>query len=82
MFWRKRISSKLKDDVRYQNVLKMLNFGVPRQAVMNKMTCEGLDASLLDTPDAPLPSGDTAGGDVSDDDNSVASGSTADEFSD
>jgi len=75
-------SPKVKDDPRYQKFFKMLNFGVPRQAVMNKMTAEGLNASLLDTPDAPLPSGDTAGGDVSDDDNSVASGSTADEFSD
>jgi len=68
---------KVKDDPRYQKFFKMLNFGVPKQAVMNKMRAEGLDPELIDNPDAPV-----ADGGAGDDDESDGSGSTADEFSD
>ncbi|KAG5830361.1 hypothetical protein ANANG_G00309760 [Anguilla anguilla] len=42
-------------DSRYARYLKMVQVGVPVMAIKNKMVQEGLDPSLLDTPDAPVP---------------------------
>ncbi|KAK1168878.1 WASH complex subunit 3 [Acipenser oxyrinchus oxyrinchus] len=42
-------------DPRYARYLKMVQVGVPVMAIKNKMIAEGLDPSLLDTPDAPVP---------------------------
>eukprot|EP00294_Goniomonas_avonlea_P012048 CAMPEP_0114554008 /NCGR_PEP_ID=MMETSP0114-20121206/7977_1 /TAXON_ID=31324 /ORGANISM="Goniomonas sp, Strain m" /LENGTH=197 /DNA_ID=CAMNT_0001739019 /DNA_START=13 /DNA_END=606 /DNA_ORIENTATION=- len=47
--------NKVKDDPRYFKYFKMVKVGVPPPVVMQKMALEGLDASLLDTPDAPAP---------------------------
>uniref|UniRef100_UPI00358EB0B9 WASH complex subunit 3 isoform X2 n=1 Tax=Myxine glutinosa TaxID=7769 RepID=UPI00358EB0B9 len=44
-------------DARYARYLKMLQVGVPLMAIRNKMITEGLDPNLLQTPDAPVPSG-------------------------
>lgn len=44
-------------DPRYARYLKMVQVGVPVQAIRNKMTQENLDPNLLDTPDAPVPDG-------------------------
>ncbi|CAM6023309.1 unnamed protein product [Sphagnum balticum] len=44
---------KVKDDPRYARFFRMLQVGVPGAAVKIQMSAEGLDASLLDTPDAP-----------------------------
>lgn len=44
-------------DPRYARYLKMVQVGVPVMAIKNKMILEGLDPSLLDTPDAPVPDG-------------------------
>ncbi|XP_053271124.1 WASH complex subunit 3 [Pleuronectes platessa] len=44
-------------DPRYARYLKMVQVGVPVMAIRNKMVLEGLDSSLLDTPDAPVPDG-------------------------
>uniref|UniRef100_A0A3P9J853 WASH complex subunit 3 n=1 Tax=Oryzias latipes TaxID=8090 RepID=A0A3P9J853_ORYLA len=44
-------------DPRYARYLKMVQVGVPVMAIRNKMILEGLDPSLLDTPDAPVPDG-------------------------
>uniref|UniRef100_A0A1Y1KM04 WASH complex subunit CCDC53 n=1 Tax=Photinus pyralis TaxID=7054 RepID=A0A1Y1KM04_PHOPY len=43
---------KAADDPRYQKFFKMLQFGVPLQAVKNKMAVEGFDPDLLDNPNA------------------------------
>lgn len=42
-------------DPRYARYLKMVQVGVPVMAIKNKMILEGLDPSLLDSPDAPVP---------------------------
>ncbi|XP_028811051.1 WASH complex subunit 3 [Denticeps clupeoides] len=44
-------------DPRYARYLKMVQVGVPVMAIKNKMVLEGLDPSLLDTPNAPVPDG-------------------------
>ncbi|XP_008299210.1 WASH complex subunit 3 [Stegastes partitus] len=44
-------------DPRYARYLKMVQVGVPLMAIRNKMVMDGLDPSLLDTPDAPVPDG-------------------------
>ncbi|XP_068611467.1 WASH complex subunit 3 [Brachionichthys hirsutus] len=46
-------------DARYARYLKMVQVGVPVMAIRNKMVLEGLDPNLLDTPDAPVPDGET-----------------------
>ncbi|KAH3738664.1 WASH complex subunit 3-like [Dreissena polymorpha] len=46
-------------DPRYQKFFKMLQFGVPVPAIKTKMSVEGLNPDLLDTPDAPAPAGGT-----------------------
>ncbi|XP_023345080.1 WASH complex subunit 3 [Eurytemora carolleeae] len=43
--------TKACDHPRYQKYFKMLKLGVPLQATKNKMALEGLDGSVLDTPD-------------------------------
>ncbi|KAI1888130.1 hypothetical protein AGOR_G00181870 [Albula goreensis] len=42
-------------DPRYTRYLKMVQVGVPAMAIKNKMILEGLDPTLLDTPNAPVP---------------------------
>ncbi|KAF5901651.1 WASH complex subunit CCDC53 [Clarias magur] len=42
-------------DPRYARYLKMVQVGVPVMAIKNKMILDGLDPSLLDSPDAPVP---------------------------
>lgn len=51
---------KVKDDPRYGRFSKLLNMGVPLQAVKNKMAVEapGLNADLMDDPEQPMPPGD------------------------
>ncbi|KAK7886112.1 hypothetical protein WMY93_025733 [Mugilogobius chulae] len=53
-------------DPQYARYLKMYQVGVPLMAIKNKMILEGLDPSLLETPDAPLPGG--ASGSIEDQD--------------
>ncbi|TRZ03861.1 hypothetical protein DNTS_000494 [Danionella cerebrum] len=48
-------------DPRYARYLKMVQVGVPVMAIKNKMMMEGLDPSLLDTPDAAVPDVDRRG---------------------
>uniref|UniRef100_H2YXJ2 WASH complex subunit 3 n=1 Tax=Ciona savignyi TaxID=51511 RepID=H2YXJ2_CIOSA len=69
--------TKVKDDPRYAKYLKMVNVGVPKAAIGNKMKLEGLDPSLLDTPDAPAPDAPPQ-----QDDSSEEEFSSDDEFSD
>lgn len=47
----------VKNDPRIAKFFKMQRFGVPEPSVRMKMQQEGLDASLLDMPDAPSPLG-------------------------
>jgi len=65
------------NDPRYTKYFKMLKMGVPAQGVKVKMAAEGLNPDLLDTPDAPAPSG----GEISDDSDGGSS-SDASSFSD
>ena len=37
----------------YAGYFKMVDMGIPVQAVKHKMTMEGLDPSIMDNPDAP-----------------------------
>jgi hypothetical protein len=48
---------KIKDDPMYKPYFKMINMGIPRPQVEHKMNLEGVDPSILDTPDAPSPNG-------------------------
>ncbi|KAK3096490.1 hypothetical protein FSP39_000680 [Pinctada imbricata] len=48
-------SNPVSKDPRYAKYFKMVQVGVPEHAVKLKMANEGLDASFLDTPDAPAP---------------------------
>jgi hypothetical protein len=45
----------IKDDPLYARFFRMLRMGVPDPAVRLKMQQEGLDAAMLDTPEAPSP---------------------------
>jgi hypothetical protein len=46
----------IKDDPRFAKYLTMLRMHVPKQAVANKMTQEGLDSAILDMdPNEPVP---------------------------
>ncbi|GLD93157.1 hypothetical protein PINS_up001749 [Pythium insidiosum] len=45
----------VKDDPEYAKFFKLLSMGAPPPAVKAKMTQAGLNAALLDTPDAVLP---------------------------
>ncbi|KAJ8245446.1 hypothetical protein GJAV_G00270840 [Gymnothorax javanicus] len=60
-------------DSRYARYLKMVQVGVPVMAIKNKMILEGLDPSLLDTPDAPLPDGGKATEEANDSSDSESS---------
>ncbi|KAL3677954.1 hypothetical protein R1sor_020910 [Riccia sorocarpa] len=44
---------KVKDDPQYAKFFRMLQVGVPLPAVKIQMNLEGLNSSVLDTPDAP-----------------------------
>lgn len=56
----------VKDDERYAKFFKLSKMGMPAEQIKLKMSAEGLDPSLLDTPDAPMPgSQPTAGGGTS-----------------
>ncbi|XP_077090457.1 WASH complex subunit 3 [Siphateles boraxobius] len=65
-------------DPRYARYLKMVQVGVPAMAIKNKMVLEGLDPSLLDTPDAPVPDGGKKGLEEQDDDSSGSESSFSD----
>ncbi|XP_033844972.1 WASH complex subunit 3 [Periophthalmus magnuspinnatus] len=65
-------------DPQYARYLKMVQVGVPVMAIKNKMVLEGLDPSLLDTPNAPLPGGASG----STDDQDVNSSDSESSFSD
>ncbi|XP_064628779.1 WASH complex subunit 3-like [Lineus longissimus] len=54
-------------DPRYMKYFKMVNMGVPEQAVKNKMRSEGADPNFLNTPNAPAPSPAAANDDDDDD---------------
>ncbi|XP_051976335.1 WASH complex subunit 3-like [Xyrauchen texanus] len=65
-------------DPRYARYLKMVHVGVPVMAIKNKMVLDGLDPSLLDTPDAPVPDDVKKGADEQDDDSSGSESSFSD----
>lgn len=67
-------------DPRYARYLKMVQVGVPVMAIKNKMVLEGLDPNLLDTPDAPVPDGET--GSTGDQDTAATSSDSESSFSD
>ena len=50
----------VKDHPEYSKYFKMLKVGVPQVVIEGKMRENGLDPSLLETPDAPAPGGDVA----------------------
>ncbi|KAK6170791.1 hypothetical protein SNE40_019096 [Patella caerulea] len=71
-------------DPRYARFFKMLQVGVPAQAVKLKMSAEGLNPDLLDTPDAAITDGGggaTNNKDDSDDDFSDNNNSDSDSVS-
>ncbi|KAF1322244.1 Formin-homology 2 domain-containing protein, partial [Globisporangium splendens] len=45
----------VKDDEKYAKFFKLAKMGMPAEQIKLKMSAEGLDPSLLDTPDAPMP---------------------------
>ncbi|XP_072528595.1 WASH complex subunit 3 isoform X2 [Salminus brasiliensis] len=65
-------------DPRYARYLKMVQVGVPVMAIKNKMLLEGLDPSLLDSPDAPVPDGSKKVTEEQDDDSSGSESSFSD----
>uniref|UniRef100_A0A3P9KT97 WASH complex subunit 3 n=1 Tax=Oryzias latipes TaxID=8090 RepID=A0A3P9KT97_ORYLA len=67
-------------DPRYARYLKMVQVGVPVMAIRNKMILEGLDPSLLDTPDAPVPDG--AGANTENEEAAASSSDSESSFSD
>lgn len=67
-------------DQRYARYLKMVQVGVPVMAIKNKMVLEGLDPTLLDTPDAPVPDGGTRS--MEDQDVAATSSDSESSFSD
>lgn len=50
----------IKDDERYVKYFKLLKMGMPPEQVKLKMSADGVDPELLDTPDAPV--GGSGGG--------------------
>uniref|UniRef100_W5NDG3 WASH complex subunit 3 n=1 Tax=Lepisosteus oculatus TaxID=7918 RepID=W5NDG3_LEPOC len=65
-------------DPRYARYLKMVQVGVPVMAIKNKMVSEGLDPSLLDTPDAAVPDAGAPGAGEEDDGSSGSESSFSD----
>lgn len=65
-------------DPRYARYLKMVQVGVPVMAIKNKMILEGLDPSLLDSPDAPVPDSAKKATEEQDDDSSGSESSFSD----
>ncbi|KAB5565981.1 hypothetical protein PHYPO_G00247820 [Pangasianodon hypophthalmus] len=65
-------------DPRYARYLKMVQVGVPVMAIKNKMILEGLDPSLLDAPDAPVPDGSKKATEEQDDNSSDSESSFSD----
>lgn len=45
----------VKDDAKYAKFFKLAKMGMPTEQIKLKMSAEGLDPALLDTPDAPMP---------------------------
>lgn len=45
----------VKDDEKYAKFFKLAKMGMPAEQIKLKMSAEGLDPALLDTPDAPMP---------------------------
>ncbi|KAG7456222.1 hypothetical protein MATL_G00249410 [Megalops atlanticus] len=65
-------------DPRYARYLKMVQVGVPVMAIKNKMILEGLDPSLLDTPNAAVPDVVKKNGQEADDDSTSSESSFSD----
>ncbi|XP_077864541.1 WASH complex subunit 3-like [Saccoglossus kowalevskii] len=59
-------SNPISQDPRYATYFKMLNIGIHPQAVKQKMSVDGVDPNLLDTPNAPAPPADAADSSESD----------------
>lgn len=51
----------VKDDERYAKFFKLSKMGMPAEQIKLKMSAEGLDPALLDTPDAPMPGSQPTG---------------------
>lgn len=62
----------VREDSRYSKYFAMMDKGVVKQALAARLTMEGLDPALLDTPDAPAPEGAMRVGSESSDDESSA----------
>lgn len=82
-----KAANPVSKDPRYIKFFKMLQFGVPPHAIKGKMSLEGLDPGLLDTPEAPAPASNgpkaSAPDDGDDDENSNKEDSDSDaSFSD
>ncbi|XP_064617599.1 WASH complex subunit 3-like [Liolophura sinensis] len=77
----KKPEKTVAQDPRYAKFFKMLQVGVPAQAIKLKMIAEGLNENLLDTPDAPMP--ESSGPSKKDDSDDFSDGSddTGDESS-
>ncbi|OXU30129.1 hypothetical protein TSAR_006878 [Trichomalopsis sarcophagae] len=54
----------ISSDPQYAKYFKMVHFGVPKQAVKLKMQQEGLDSSMLDTPNKLVPKPKSTDSDV------------------
>ncbi|XP_045198149.2 WASH complex subunit 3-like [Mercenaria mercenaria] len=73
-------SNPVSKDPRYMKYFKMVQVGVPEHAVKMKMSAEGLNPDLLDTPDAPAPA--SGANDDDDDDFSDSSNNQSDDSDD
>ncbi|KAG7395441.1 hypothetical protein PHYBOEH_003732 [Phytophthora boehmeriae] len=52
----------VQEDPAYEKFFKLVKMGMPPEQVKMKMSAAGLNADLLDTPDAPSPNQKTTGG--------------------
>lgn len=52
----------VKEDPDYEKFFKLVKMGMPSEQVKMKMSAAGLNADLLDTPDAPSPNQKSGGG--------------------
>lgn len=48
---------RAKDDYRYKKYFKLIQLGVPPQAIKNKLQSEGMDPDIIDDPNRILPDG-------------------------
>lgn len=63
-------------DPRYAKYFQMIKVGVPLMAIAPKMQAEGLDPSLLENPDAPVPDGGPVPAQEDDSDSEMSSTSS------